>query len=70
MRQDDDGIRHFQAISLSVKLKGTYIRRESAREEPFQVRRQRDKDVALVRGHSNVHWEHVCREKVAIFWIW
>ena len=26
-------------------------------EEPFQVRRQRDEDVALVRGHPNEDWE-------------
>ena len=30
---------------------------EKMREEPFQVRRQRGEDVALVRGHSNEHWE-------------
>ena len=42
---------------LAVDLKGTCIRRKSAREEPFQVRRRRDEGVALVRGHSNEHWE-------------
>ena len=24
---------------------------------PFQVRRQRDEDVTLVRGHPDEHWE-------------
>ena len=41
-----------QCLDL-LSSKGTCVRRESAREEPFQVRRHRDEDVALVRGHPN-----------------
>ena len=50
---EEDEVREVPGV-VAVDLKGTCIRRESAGEEPFQVRRQRDEDVAPVRGHPSV----------------
>ena len=45
----------FKQYLCLFEPEGTGIHREGAREELFRVRGQRDKNVILVRGHSNEH---------------